>query len=350
VTPPCDHRLASTILSPIFLYDLAERRAVYVNNRSAAVIGYTAEEIVEMGTQFLRRGMHPDDLRRLDGVAEEYARAKDGEVLEHVCRFRHKNGEWRWIHRCAAVFARAADGRPTQILGTVTDVTASKKIEQELQRLATGLLNLQDDERRRIATELHGGIAQILFGISATVASLRPQSAQPPAAAHALAVCQQLCDEGIRELRMLSYLLHPPLLDEVNLIAALRWFAEGFSQQCGIDVQLEVFEPQECLPPALERHLFRIAQEALGNVARHSGSHRAVVRLNRAAGQVVLQIQDFGCGMPSVPDDDGCGRSLGVGILGIRERLRSLGGRLDITSTAGGTTVTATAPLRLDEA
>ncbi len=126
-------RIAETIPNVIFLYDVMERRSVYVNDRSTAVLGYTAEEVVDMGDQFLARTMHPDDLSGLPRLAAAYAHAKDDEILEHVFRFRHKNGEWRWIHRYVAVFTRTADGRVKEILGTATDITALKTTEQALQ-------------------------------------------------------------------------------------------------------------------------------------------------------------------------------------------------------------------------
>jgi PAS domain S-box-containing protein len=337
-------RLAETIPNVVFLYDLAERRNVFVNDRSEAVIGYTAEEVVAMGDQFLTRAMHPDDLALVKRLPEQYARAKDGEVLEHVFRFRHKNGEWRWISRSATVFTRAADGRPAQILGSAIDVTQLKAAEEELRTLSARLRNTQDEERRRIARELHDGVAQSLFGIGAFLATLRQSSAGHDATA--LAECVRLCDEGLREVRLLSYMLHPPMLDEAGLALALHWFTEGLERRSGLEIAVEAEETMDRLPLAVERDLFRIVQEGLSNVIRHSGSRKAVVRLDRQPNRAVLQIQDFGRGMPApFGSGDAMPQPVGVGILGMRERLRHVGGRLEIDSTPQGTTLTAIVPL-----
>jgi signal transduction histidine kinase len=256
---------------------------------------------------------------------------------------RHRNGEWRWLHRYATVFARDADGRPTQILGAATDVTALKNAERQLQSLSARLLEVQDEEQRRIARELHDGPSQMLFGIGTTVARIREIPNLPAEAASALAECQAMVDECLRDVRSLSYVLHHPLLDSAGLSAALKWFADGFSRRSGIDVELHIDPALGRLPVAIERDLFRIAQEGLGNVARHSGSRRAAIRLEGASDEVRLQIRDFGCGMHAGHDP---GASVpGVGITGMRERLRHLGGHLDLQSSAEGTSLLATVPL-----
>jgi signal transduction histidine kinase len=279
-------------------------------------------------------------------ITETYDRIKDGEIFEHMFRFRHKNGDWRWISRCATVFARDPAGRPTQILGSAADVTALKVAEEELRSLSARLRTSQDDERRRIARELHDGVAQCLFGISAYLATLRESVNVPSREAETLAEVVHHCDEGLKQVRLLSYVLHPPMLDEVGLASALKWFADGLERRSGIDIEVEADDEMDRLPLGLERDLFRIVQEALSNVIRHSGSRKAVVRLVRQPDQAVLHIQDFGRGMPagfeSVDPRPPAG---GLGILGMRERLRDVNGRLEIQSGQQGTTVTAIVPL-----
>src|SRR5262249_20607260 len=144
-------RIAETSLNVLFVYDLVERRNVYANRRSIDIIGYTPEEIEEMGEAFIHTLLHPEDLAQLPALGKEYATKKDGEVFESVFRMRHKNGQWRWVHRCATIFNRMPDGRPKQILGSVTDITEYKHAEQELRALSARLLGVQDEERRRIA-------------------------------------------------------------------------------------------------------------------------------------------------------------------------------------------------------
>jgi PAS domain S-box-containing protein len=224
-------RLAETIPNVVYLYDHTRQRIVYMNESSEVVLGYRAREVIEMGDQFLPRTLHPDDAATLPRLDEVYGRARDGEIIKSLFRIRHKNGEWRWMSRCATVFARDAKGRPTQILGSATDVTALKTAEEELRSLSARLRNTQDEERRRIARELHDGVAQCLFGISAFLATLRASVEVPSPEADTLAEVAHHCDEGLKQVRLLSYVLHPPMLDEIGLTSALKWFADGLEPQ-----------------------------------------------------------------------------------------------------------------------
>ncbi|HEX5000615.1 MAG TPA: PAS domain S-box protein [Terriglobia bacterium] len=343
-------RIAETIPSVLFVYDLEQQRNVYVNRRSEAALGYSDEEVMQMGERFLAMTMHPDDLIRLPELAREYLQRRDGEVFEHYFRLRHRNGEWRWIHRYATIFARTADGRPKQIVGTATDITALKNAEEELRSLSSRLLNIQDEERRRIARELHDGTAQNLFAVTLSIASLMKRDGLPQFARDALIECSRVCDESLRELRTLSYLLHPPMFDHTGLADTLKWFTEGFSRRSGIQVELVIADGMERLLPAVERDLFRVVQEGLVNVSRHSGSAKAVVRMEQRADEVVLEIRDFGKGLSRYPFDSPFGSHTGgVGITGMRERLRHVGGRLEIQSSSTGTTLIASVPVRLDK-
>jgi PAS domain S-box-containing protein len=337
-------RLGETIPAVIFVYDLVQKRNVYVNERGEAILGYTAQEVIDMGDQFLTRTVHPDDMTDLSRLDQAYARMKDPDNFEQLFRFRHKSGEWRWISCSAAVFARDADGCPTQLLGSATDVTALKSAEEELRLLSARLRNTQDDERRRIARELHDGVAQYLFGISAFLATLRESGTLPHATAETVAELARHCDDGLKQVRLLSYVLHPPMLDEVGLASALKWFADGVERRSHIDIELEAEDLMDRLPLTVERDLFNIVQEGLSNVIRHSGSSKAVVRLVRKPDQAMLQIQDFGRGM----DAGDMRQAAGLGIVGMRERLRYVNGRLDIESGPHGTTLTAIVPLDVE--
>ena len=167
----------------------------------------------------------------------------------------------------------------------------------------------------------------------------------PSREAETLAEVAHHCDEGLKQVRLLSYVLHPPMLDDVGLASALKWFADGIERRSSIDIEVEADDEMERLPLAVERDLFRIVQEALSNVIRHSGSRRAVVRLVRQREEAVLEIQDFGRGMPPAFESGDQRQSGGLGILGMRERLRNVNGRLTIQSGQQGTTLTATVPL-----
>ena len=236
------------------------------------------------------------------------------------------------------------------ILMIVRDVTHTRAAEKELRELTARLLNAQDQERRRIARELHDTTAQNISAIHMNLMRLA-QEGMPPSAARIIADSQALCDTSLREIRTLSYLLHPPMLDEVGLVSAVRWLVGGLKTRSSLRVAVEAPPEMERLPAALERDLFFVVQEALLNVVRHSGSDTAEVRLEREAEHVVLQIRDGGRGMSRAqsPGQPGDWAFVGVGIPSMRERLRQNGGGLEILSNNKGTTIVATVPLQAEK-
>ena len=235
----------------------------------------------------------------------------------------------------------------TQVGAVVQDITALKRAESTVRWLSGRLLQLRDDERRRIARDLHDSLGQILTAVKMNIAYLsRDTSRLDERGRNALAESRELIDNSLQEVRTLSHLLHPPMLDEVGLLPAIRWFVSGFSQRSGVDVQLDLPEAVRRLPLELETTIFRVVQESLTNVHRHSGSKLAIVRLEVAGNLSQVWVIDYGRGIPPErlslhPERS----SIGVGILGMRERLRQLGGELDITSSQEGTTVHGTIPL-----
>ena len=236
------------------------------------------------------------------------------------------------------------------ILMIVRDVTDTRTVEEELRKLPARLLNAQDQERRRIARELHDTTAQNISAINLNLARLEREGPSP-SAARILADCQALCDASLQEIRTLSYLLHPPTLDEVGLLSAVRWFVGGLQTRSGLRVTLDAPPEMERLPEALERDLFLVVQEALLNVVRHSGSDTADVRIEREATHVILQIRDAGRGMSRAqsPDQSSDWAFAGVGIPSMRERLRQNGGDLEILSSQQGTTIIGTVPLQAEK-
>jgi signal transduction histidine kinase len=221
-------------------------------------------------------------------------------------------------------------------------------LAEQLQQLCARLLDLQDEERRRIATQLHEVVAQNLFGLSVNLDRLqqRPRMSNLESI---LAECQMLCEQSLKQIRTLSYLLHPPMLDLAGLASALQAYIAGVARQSDIHIEFQATSDLGRLSPDVETDLFRVVQEGLSNVVRHSGSLSAIVRLEKPTDFVVLQIEDFGRGMPaSVIDALSAGRGeIGVGLLGVRERLRQIGGRLEIQSSHKGTILTASVPLPL---
>jgi signal transduction histidine kinase len=213
----------------------------------------------------------------------------------------------------------------------------------QLHALAGRLMHAQDDERRRIARLLHETTAQDLAALKMHLARLnRTVSHLSDADRSALTESISLAEQSIAEIRTLSYLLHPPFLDETGLLSALRWYAAGFAERSGIKVDLELPESFERPPLDTETALFRIVQESLINIHRHAGSETAHIRLRRDAETLVLAIEDRGRGIPgaSLERIMSGGGAAGVGIAAMHERVEQLGGRLEIKSSDRGTTGT----------
>ena len=216
-------------------------------------------------------------------------------------------------------------------------------LNRELRRLSTRLMSAQDEERRRFARDLHDGIGQELAAAKMMLDGLLPQS-QAPAQEKAIGEASDIVDRAIQQVRSLSHLLHPPLLDEGGLFSALRWFLEGIAERTGIQTSLDL-QPAEFprLAPALERAVFRIVQEALTNVFRHSQARSACVTLIRKENSIQLTVRDDGKGIAEQTAQLRPG-SIGVGIGGMRERARELGGELRMINANPGTIVEIVIP------
>jgi signal transduction histidine kinase len=216
-----------------------------------------------------------------------------------------------------------------------------------LRELSTRLLKAQDEERRRIARELHDSAGQELAALSMNFYVIRgkPGSLSPGQERAVNESCELLA-VLTEEIRTLSYLLHPPLLDETGLSSALQWYVDGFSERSKIAVSLQVAKDFGRLPTDVETTLFRIVQESLTNVHRHSGSTTAEIRLRRIDDEVRLEVLDSGVGMPLKKRSNGDDPKSGVGILGMSERVRQLGGSFEISAGTPGTRIAASLPVR----
>ena len=223
--------------------------------------------------------------------------------------------------------------------------------EEAYRQLSTRLLTLQDEERRRLALDLHDSTAQRLAALSMNLDVVEgARQALDARARRALAESRTLAEQCSREVRTLAYLLHPPLLDERGLPAAVGWFVEGFTKRSGIEVTLNMHDVGR-LPEAIERSLFRVIQESLTNVHRHASTATASITLTATVDEVALDIEDQGRGLrDQAPHPQGTLRpeTLGVGIQGMRERTHELGGRFDVAFTDSGTTVCVRVPLNKD--
>jgi signal transduction histidine kinase len=223
--------------------------------------------------------------------------------------------------------------------------------EEEYRRLSARLLTLQDEERRRLALDLHDSTSQRLAALTMNL-DVVGQAAETigARARRALAESRTLAEQCAQEVRTFAYLLHPPLLDEMGLLSAVRWYAEGFEKRSGIHVVLDLGEVGR-LPGPIETALFRVVQEGLTNIHRHAAATTASIRLTATAGAVALQIHDQGHGLRDpLTRQNGTllPEALGVGIQGMRERIRQLGGAFDVEFTDKGTTVCVSVPLKAD--
>lgn len=218
---------------------------------------------------------------------------------------------------------------------------------QSLGELSARLMHLQDEERRRIARELHDSVGQTLAALAMNLAKVNSDIERLQQTTKTVADSAALVDDMSKDIRTISYLLHPPLLDEAGLSSALTWYIGGFSERSKINVDLNIPEGFGRLSRELETAIFRVVQECLTNIHRHSGSKSAKVRVVHTSGQVQIVVEDKGKGIPPEKQSQlASSGTPGVGVRGMRERLRQLGGDMDIHSESGkGTRVTVRLPI-----
>jgi signal transduction histidine kinase len=217
-------------------------------------------------------------------------------------------------------------------------------LNNELRLLSSSLIAAQDQERRRIARDLHDGLGQELSGAKMMVDCLQMQSQSAEWKQNAAAEASALIDKAIQQVRSLSHLLHPPMLDEVGLQSSLQWYLDGLTKRSGLETSLKL-EPDDFprLGPELETSIFRIVQEALTNVYRHAEAHKALIRLALTDNQIIVTVSDDGKGIPdSVADFEA--NKIGIGIAGMRQRVKELGGELRLRNSNPGALVEAIIP------
>jgi PAS domain S-box-containing protein len=297
-----------------------------------------------LGLQGVHRRMetHAAPLRIQDGTIVQLAVTRDITERAHAENELRDNEER---------LRKLADGLESQVSFRTHELEErnSEIIEQseQLRELSKRLLKTQDEERRRIARELHDGVGQLLAALSMNFSMLvREKSKLGPEATRSLDENILLLEQASKEIRTMSHLLHPPLLDEVGLESALRWYVDGFAERSKIDVRMNLAPDfSDGLPRDLALALFRVVQECLTNVHRHSESQTATVGIDRSHEGITLRVSDEGKGIPQdIRTKISTGESAGVGLRGIRERVRQFGGQLEVHSDGTGTRVVATLP------
>ena len=313
----------------------ADGRFLAANPALAEIYGYGSPE------EFVRCPAEIGEKLGLDAGARDkfkYLLHVSDVVKGFETRVSHNEGTPIWVSINAHA-VRDAGGKFLHYEGTVQDITKRKEAERALCLLSGRLLILQDEERRHIARELHDSMAQNLAALAMDLTRVKESAGKlDRKSREALAESLELADQCGREIRTLCYLLHPPLLDEHGLAAALRWYVDGFTQRSGIRVSLHVPALLGRLPREIETALFRIVQESLTNVHRHSGSPWAAIKVFLDSSRVGLEVKDAGKGISPWEHGklvDGV-MGLGVGIAGMRERVKQLGGELRVRSTTGG--------------
>ena len=216
----------------------------------------------------------------------------------------------------------------------------------ELQNLSLRLLKVQDEERRKLSRDLHDSAGQTLAALKISVSFLQQNCKEDPSKMALASDVAKLADQAIEEIRTMSYLLHPPLLDEVGFGCAAEWYVEGFAKRSGLKISLDIATNYERLPMNMEIALFRILQESLTNVHRHSRAAQVSVCFRRQLEKIVLEVRDDGCGIAAerLVRLREASAETGVGLAGMRERMNELNGKLEMESDGHGTTIRAIVP------
>jgi PAS domain S-box-containing protein len=334
-------RLLDLSFDAIFVRDAADR-ITYWNNGSRQLYGYTSKEAVGRVSHELLCTKFPEPF---DRITEKFQRDKRwaGELIH-----KRKDGTQAVVASRWALDQCDHRNR-NSILETNSDITGRKEAEEARKKaeLSARLLQVQDEERRRIARELHDGVGQLLVALSMNVSKVVDEKSRlSEDAARCAEENSNLIQQASKDIRTMSYLLHPPLLDEVGLGSALQWYIEGFAERSKIAAKLESPVDLERLPQDHELCLFRIAQECLTNIHRHSGSSTAMVRLWRTPGEIKMEVSDEGRGInQEIMSKVSSGESAGVGLRGMQERVKQIGGEFGIHANGKGTSVVVALPL-----
>jgi PAS domain S-box-containing protein len=332
----------------ISINSLKKGRFIEVNEAFERQSGYSREEVI--GRTDVELHIWPDLVDR--DLLGDYI-CKDGRIRDQELRLRTKSGQLRNVIVSIEIIELEGE---SCALCVGQDVTALKEAENQLRGMSGRIIALQEEERRRIARDLHDSTAQQLTGLRMGLGVIKRSAKKlDRKALQALAECLELAELCAREVRTISYLLHPPLLDEFGLVLALRSYIQGVSKRSGLRVKLDADELLERakLPHDLETNVFRIVQEGLTNIKSHSGSSTATISLKRKEPGIILEIRDRGRGFaPPVAAAIAKGdfSSLGVGLSGMRERVRQLGGHLQLETGDAGTTILVALPVDIASA
>jgi len=336
----------------------------YLNPAAEAIFGWTSAELLGKRLHDITHYMHPDGTPFPASECPALKAFQKGiELRDQEDVFIRKDGSFFPVIYSASplnqegkvagiVVCFRDDSKRKVLMQTLEERIAERtqqleRATQQLRELSLRLMQTQDEERRRIARELHDGVGQLLAAMSMNISLIDGDRAKlGPEALKAVEANLKLIEDAGQEIRTMSHLLHPPLLDEVGLDSALRWYVDGFAERSKISVDLQLSPGfSNGLPRDFALSLFRIVQECLTNIHRHSGSLSAFVAVERSADAITLTVNDHGRGMaPDLQARIATGESSGVGFRGMRERIRQFGGRLEVSSDENGTRILAVLP------
>jgi PAS domain S-box-containing protein len=318
----------------VFERDVKADRMVWANDRAFEIFGQTLADRSLTRQQLLQDYVHPDDAKAVK-EAMRAARRKGGS--HHViCRIRQKGGSERWL-QIDGKYELTDTGEPSRHIGVFADITERKALEQEAKELSERLINLQEEERQRIAQELHDSTAQHLVAANLNLMSLRAKVLLGSDEVKLWNEVEASMAEALKELRTFSYLMHPLGLDADGLCSTIRRYIDGYAQRSKLSVKLRSCPNVDNLPLHMQRSLFRIVQEALANVHRHACASHVSVDLRWIADQLHVIVTDNGRGAESKQEEPSF--RPGVGIYGIRARARQFGGDLKIRTGPHGTRI-----------
>ncbi|HMI54288.1 MAG TPA: PAS domain S-box protein [Candidatus Saccharimonadales bacterium] len=350
------------------------------NPGAEQLFGYTAQEAIGQSISMII------PLDRRDEETRILARLSQGERIDHFDTIRLRKDGTK-LHISVSISPiKDATGKTIGASKIARDVTGRKRVERELQEseqrfrtladaldtqvqfrtqelrrrnseilqqsdqlrdLSGRLMLAQDEERRRIARELHDSVGQNLAALGMTLVRIEKDAkGEPSRLSESIKDAHDLVQDLLQEIRTTSYLLHPPMLEESGLLSALRWYTAGLTERSGLSIELNTPDNLERLAPEMELAIFRLVQECLTNIHRHSGSKTAIVRIAREPDKIYAEVQDQGRGMSQERFAEIQSQGVGVGIRGMRERVRHSHGELTIDSNALGTKITVVFPLK----
>ena len=326
----------------IFEWHPLTDHVVWENDRMYEIFGRTHADGPVGKRQLVSDYLHPDDVQSFEAGLQNSIQT--GGTLHTVCRIKHEDQAFRWV-QIDAKFETAATEQPLRLVGVIADVTERKRLEQEAKKLSERLIDLQEQERQRIAQELHDSTAQHLVAVDLNLSCLRPRAGLSDEEIKRWDQTEASLQEAIKEIRTFSYLMHPPALQTAGLCATIDEYVAGFGSRSKLDVSVRLNPDIDRLAFELQRSLLRIAQEALANVHHHANASSVGLAIRMVSGCVHLIVRDNGQGRKGNSDRPtfGCGR----GVTGMRARAEQHGGTLRLRTGCGGTSVHVAMPAGL---